>query len=410
MSRQLNILYNKEVAASLSHNEFGYLQLNYDKNWLNSKNSCAISSNLPLSDITYREEDFKNFFLGILPENHNKDIIANIFEIGVGNYFDLLEKIGGECPGAISFINNDNGIIDDNYQYKKLSELELYQLIKQLPQNPLLAGQDQIRFILSGERSKIAICIDDEGSIFLPLNNSPSTHILKPQFNGFSNYVINSAICLDLAQLCQINAINAVIGVIGDIECLLVERYDRKFTKNNQLIKIHQEDFCQILKLSPQNKYQQDQGPSLYDCFNILKHNCSVPAANMSIFLNMVLFNLLIGNNRAHGKNFSLIYHKNVVKIAPLYDAFSTLYYNDTSQIMAMSIGGQYNCNEIGIKEIELFCNECSLSFPLVKKRIYDLSKKILFNIDQLSIKYQDGKDIIEFIKARSEIFYHKFK
>ncbi|MAZ80438.1 MAG: hypothetical protein CMP18_01470 [Rickettsiales bacterium] len=409
MSKQLNILYNQEIAASLSHDEFGYLQLKYNQDWLESKNSCAISCNLPLSDVTYKEEDFKNFFLGILPESYNKDLIANILRVGVCNYFDLLKEIGGECPGAISFVNDDKEIINDNQQYKKLSEIELYNLITKLPKNPLLAGHDRVRFLLSGEKSKLGICIDDEGSIFLPLNNAPSTHILKPQFNGFSNYVINTAICLNLAKICQIHAVNAVIGVIGNIDCLLVQRYDRIFTKNNHLVKLHQEDFCQILRLPPKNKYQQDGGPSLFDCFNLLRNNCSIPAANLSAFLNMILFNLIIGNNRAHGKNFSLIYYKNISKIAPLYDAFSTLYYNDTSQIMAMSIGGEYNCNNINLKEIEIFCNECCLSFPLVKKRIYELSKKIYDNIDQLSQKYCDGKDVIAFIKARSKIFQDKF-
>jgi serine/threonine-protein kinase HipA len=66
-----------------------------------------------------------------------------------------------------------------------------------------------------------------------------------------------------------------------------------------------------------------------------------------------VIFNVLIGNNDAHGKNFSFIYRKssvsagNNIRFAPLYDLVSTLYYPELTKKMAMKIGGESCSDEL---------------------------------------------------------------
>ncbi|WP_375653453.1 HipA domain-containing protein, partial [Bartonella sp. MR110HLJHH] len=66
------------------------------------------------------------------------------------------------------------------------------------------------------------------------------------------------------------------------------------------------------------------------------------PAVDQLNFLNIVIFNYLIGNADAHGKNFSLLYQQKKPELAPAYDLLSTAIYLDLSQKMAMKIGGEY--------------------------------------------------------------------
>ena len=52
------------------------------------------------------------------------------------------------------------------------------------------------------------------------------------------------------------------------------------------------------------------------------------PVLDLDKLLNAVIFNFLIGNCDAHGKNFSLLY-LGELQLAPLYDVVCTLYYDD---------------------------------------------------------------------------------
>jgi serine/threonine-protein kinase HipA len=72
-----------------------------------------------------------------------------------------------------------------------------------------------------------------------------------------------------------------------------------------------------------------------------LKRVCpGVPAKDILQLLKLVIFNFVIGNHAAHGKNFSLLYIDNTVKLAPAYDLLCTDVYPGLSNKQAMKIGG----------------------------------------------------------------------
>jgi serine/threonine-protein kinase HipA len=98
---------------------------------------------------------------------------------------------------------------------------------------------------------------------------------------------------------------------VEDVEYLLVERYDRTHRQGPEgaaLERLHQEDFCQALGIVSENKYQKEGGPSLKQCFALLREVSSAPVLDLARLLDAVIFNFLVGNNDAHGKNFSLLY------------------------------------------------------------------------------------------------------
>ena len=72
---------------------------------------------------------------------------------------------------------------------------------------------------------------------------------------------------------------------------------------------------------------------------------------NKITLLEGVIFNFLIGNNDAHGKNFSFIYEsesgRHTARLAPLYDLVSTSHYPELSPNMAMKIGSRYASHQV---------------------------------------------------------------
>ena len=51
--------------------------------------------------------------------------------------------------------------------------------------------------------------------------------------------------------------------MIGGRTLLVVERYDRIVHADGTVERIHQEDFCQATGTGPDNKYEENSGPSL---------------------------------------------------------------------------------------------------------------------------------------------------
>src|SRR3546814_17479441 len=73
--------------------------------------------------------------------------------------------------------------------------------------------------------------------------------------------------------------------------------------------RLHQEDFCQILGVSPAAKYETNQtgvrGPGLADMFAALRRLAS--GQDVANLLDMVIFNVNACNKDAHAKNYELL-------------------------------------------------------------------------------------------------------
>lgn len=392
----------------------GKLSFVYSKSWLDSNNSHQLSCSLPLRSEPFTHNECRGFFAGLLPESDNREVIAKIFGVSSKNDYALLKEIGGECAGAVSFTTHNKPITTvDTVSNTSLSTDELETIINDLPRRPLLAGTEGLRISLAGVQDKFAIQIKDNNKIFLPKNGEPSTHIIKPAIGSFENITHNEALCLELAHKIGINAAKANVMCVNTKEVLCVQRYDRTYL-NNKLTRLHQEDFCQALALPPEFKYQSEGGPSLKQCFELVRKFSSAPAKDVQSLLNLVIFNVVIGNNDAHGKNFSFLYDRKngatKIQLAPAYDLVSTIYYSELSNKMAMKIGKQYSSEKIDRLCIEKFSEDCELNYKATIKQFNSIASTILDKIDTLAEKYEVITNLIELIKQRANKIVEKTK
>jgi serine/threonine-protein kinase HipA len=85
----------------------------------------------------------------------------------------------------------------------------------------------------------------------------------------------------------------------------------------------------------------------------------SSPAQDLLQLFNAVLYNFLIGNHDAHGKNFSLLYlpegDRATVRLAPFYDLVSTAIYPQLTPKMAMKVGKSSLPAECRLRNWELY-------------------------------------------------------
>jgi len=411
MARTLDVYLHHDLVGHLIQDDDGQMVFDYTESWLQNRAALPLSHSLPLRRERFTRRECSGFFGGILPEESKREIVAKNLGISAKNDFAMLEQIGGECAGAVTFMPAREPLPERDYRYRDLSNKELVEMLKTLPLRPLLAGDEDVRLSLAGAQDKVAVKVSGD-KISIPLGGAPSTHILKPANEHFAGLVFNEVLCLKLARAAGLSAAKAETRNIEGIDYILVERYDRSLIRSSdgseRYDRLHQEDFCQALGIVSENKYQGEGGPSLKQCFDLLREVSTAPVIDLQRLLDAVIFNYLIGNYDAHGKNFSIVYNTETVagyeaKLSPLYDLVCTVYYPDLSKKMAMKIGGEYLSDRISPRHFETLADEAGLAKPFVKQRVPELATSVIEGLKTMEINQPVAVEVAKIIQQRSE-------
>jgi serine/threonine-protein kinase HipA len=407
MAKTLDVYLHQDLVGHLVQDDGGGMYFAYVESWLSRPGAVPLSQSLPLRTKRFRAKECRGYFAGILPDESKREIIARNLGISERNDYAMLERIGGECAGAVTFLPAGEGLPERNYGYRTLSPPQLAALLRELPKRPLLAGDEGIRLSLAGAQDKLAVRIE-HGEVCIPLGGAPSTHILKPAVERFDGVVFNEALCMKLAVAAGLPAAAVETRSVDGLDYLLVERYDRVHRQapgvEPVLERLHQEDFCQALGLVSEHKYQKEGGPSLKQCFALLRAVSSAPVLDLVRLLEAVIFNYLVGNNDAHGKNFSLLYRgPGEVRLAPLYDVISTVYYPELSRDMAMRIGSEYSSEKVTARDFAQLAEEAGLAKPLVRARVPEVAGRLIAALAKMEIAHPAARKVAALIRQRAE-------
>ena len=228
----LIVYLNAERVGSLDQDDSGLLQFSYDQAWIEKPGAIPLSRSLPLRSEVFIGKKARPFFAGILPEEEPRKQIAKILGISDTNDFAMLAKIGGECAGAVSlFAEGAAPTVPKSATRRELTEPEIRQIVAELPRRPLMVGRSGLRLSLAGAQDKLPVIVHGDG-LCLPLGDTPSTHILKPEPDRFPGLVANEIFCMTLARAVGLNVPTTEYRLVGEKPCILVRRYDRKTDEN----------------------------------------------------------------------------------------------------------------------------------------------------------------------------------
>ncbi len=376
----LNVFLCGQLTGKLCFDN-GELSFSYDTKYLNSNEAKKLSSALPLKEKIFKHQECHAFFSGLLPDDQLRKTLASYLKISETNIFGLLKAIGGECAGAVSLQSPRKNQKEKNNTYKTLNNKEAHKLLLTLDKRPFLVGERGVRMSAGGAQNKLMVSFI-QNQLALPLYDSPSTHILKPAMKDFQDSVFNEFFCMKLAQELGLNVANVEIIWIEEQAYYLTERYDRVSTSSGGITRLHQEDFCQALNISPELKYENEGGPSLVQCLQLIDDKVAkgvMRGVSKIDFLKIIVFNYLIGNGDAHGKNFSLLYKASEEALAPFYDLLSTVvYYNPYKSKMAMKLGGTYKFKSVDLSNFQKLATILDIKISLIEKQIKYFEKQIL--------------------------------
>ena len=412
MSPALDVWWDRRLVGQLTQDRHGELGFIYSPDWLQREDAPPLSASLPKRTEPYARRECRPFFGGLLPEEGQRKAAAQALGVSSGNDFALLDKLGGDVAGALQLLPPGEPPQQGPHSGqppKLLDEAGLIRVLDSLPTRPLLAGEEGLRLSLAGSQSKVPVVLV-EGEVALPSAGQPTTHILKPAIARFPGTTENEAFVMRLAAAIGLDVACVEPRVVRDRTFLLVARYDRSTDADGHVRRIHQEDFCQALGINPERKYAGEGGPTLKDGFALLRQVALRPAVEVLKLLDAAIFNLLVGNADAHGKNFSILYDEGGPRLAPLYDLLATVAYPELSPRLAMKIGRRSTLAEMDPNGWEAFATEATLGLPLVRRRVAEISVAVKDQAEGVAVGLmQSGLDgqvlsrIAEMVASRAE-------
>jgi serine/threonine-protein kinase HipA len=320
----------------------------YSDEALGSDRLPGLSLSLPKQIDPFPDSAAGPFFRNLLPEQAYRRLVAAAAGTAPGNSVALLGAIGGECPGAVSIWPADSGP-PPSPEYEPLEPAGLLELFSPASRGSLANAVTRGRLSLAGAQEKIALLRDPAGAWQLPLRGAVTSHILKQEAADFAHILENELACATLARECGL--LVPVVGLAAPgVRVFCSERFDRPPAARpdrNLRDRLHQEDFCQVLGVNPDQKYEVDGGPGLKRCATVIRRYSSRPADDLVRFIRWVGFNYLVGNEDAHAKNLALLYLPDGLRLAPHYDLLSTEVYHGLERELAMKLGGAWNIGNV---------------------------------------------------------------
>ena len=345
-------LYGRQVAVVESERK-GRLRLSYTDDALATYEGGTplLSLTFPLTRDRYPNGVTRSFLEGLLPEGESRGAIAADLDLPASDVFGLIGALGKDCAGALVIQPADDPPppIPTTRTAEPLSSGDLGELVANLHSAPL--GIDRsVRLSLAGVQEKLLLTRMPDGAWGRPVEGTPSTHILKPEIERFANTVENEAFCMRVAKHLGLSVANVETILVDEGPVLVVERYDRVVDPDGTVHRVHQEDFCQVLGLPPDRKYEQEAGPTLARVARVLQEVAE--AAASETLLRALTLNVALGNCDAHGKNFSLLHTESgALRLAPLYDLLSTRLY-PLDETLAMYVDSVQKADRVTAERI----------------------------------------------------------
>ena len=310
-----------------------------------------------------------------------RDRIAEQFALSADDFGGMLMRIGRDVAGAAVIVPAGEPPVDESSAAEPLSGEDLMKLVEELPERPLgIDASGGIRLSLAGQQDKLVLVRTTAGWA-RPLFGYPSTTILKPEPGKFPGLVTNEFFALNLAATVGLESARARIERFGPHVLLSIDRFDRVHRDASPPERVHQEDILTAAGFDPLYKYEYDdeygqRGPSLRDMAELLVMH--IGSAQLGRLLEIVVFNLVLGNADAHARNLSLLLARDgSVALAPLYDVISTLAYPNVSKDLPQRIANKRVFDDVTFEDLV----EEAIGWGLAKEFVMGRARRILDSI-----------------------------
>ena len=279
------------------------------------------------------------FFSNMLPEGSLRRYLAHNNGLKPHDDFKLLSALCEDLPGAVQAMPDwvSEASADVWAELDALKDPPAWLSVESEVVDPFDMPPPSIRFSLAGVQLKHSLKKDASGRMTLPVRGSGGEYILKLPFAEWDGIPENEWSMLHLArkagfetpdaELAPLRSIGGVSssgllkyapGIDDRVNGLIVRRFDRDGSK-----RIHMEDFCQVFRQWPEEKYNDHSFGTL--C--VATHDFSGADGALEVARRLAL-HMMIGNGDAHLKNWTVLHPRDAPsRLSPNYDLVCTLPY-----------------------------------------------------------------------------------
>lgn len=397
MTQQLHVWVGATRAAVVDYNALDdRWGLDYAAEWIAQPAAWPLSPVLGLARPHggYASVSIKRFIENLLPEGAALDVAMKNNGLARSNLFGLIWALGADTVGALQFTADADGENNREQRLREISRPELAERIALRKLEPFTVWEGKVRMSAPGLQDKLAVYLDrpanDGGKLFLV--DGPglaSTHILKPDpaQARMPHLAVNEHFCMNLARRMGLPAAPVELLRLPH-PVLVVHRFDREVIDRPtaQVQRRHVIDTCQACDFPVSFKYERNlgnqpgvrdirEGVSFERLFACVEMAANKAAARLTL-LRWALFQFLIGNSDAHGKNISFfVQPQGLLEPAPWYDLVSVTRYPQVDHEMAMAWGDVFENEAVTPFAIAHFATRCGIDRKLIGREGQRLAK-----------------------------------
>lgn len=399
---RLDVWLDRDMVGWLTHdNVTNRFSFEYTAAWATAPRRYPLSPSLPLVRDPGQTDEMhsalvRRFFDNLLPEGDALDHAAQAAGTSRSNLVGLIIALGKETAGALRIVLP--GVHEDAGKglLRLVTTADLSTRIRQRNEMPFSVWDGKVRLSIAGYQDKIAVYEKDAHWYLVEGPRLASTVIIKPvPVNPrLATLPDNEYLCMQLAQRAGLSVAPTRLVRVPEA-VLLVTRFDRMEDETG-VRRLHVIDGCQALGMSGSMKYERAYGDgrdvkdmrdgvTLPKLFGLLAQSPQ-PARDRQALLNWAIFQVLIGNTDAHGKNVSFYCDVQGLRLAPAYDLICTaaLKSDLLSDTYAMAIGDAFREADLTPFEWANFAAQCGLPIRLVSQRLGQLALRVRDTLDAL--------------------------
>lgn len=301
-----------------------------------------------------------------MPEGSLRELIAQGLKVHVDSEFHILSYLGEDLPGAINATPMEPEDIPD-------SLLKTYGKAKPVIFDKASQGN---KFSLAGVQMKFSMK-EKGGRYNLSKGDVLGDWIVKTPSTKHKFLPLNEYTAMSLAGLVGVDIpeIKLVerdkldnlpqINLPNEKHAFAIKRFDR-----DDDLRIHMEDFAQILVKYPREKYTSANYENIG---KVIYEFSGDGLADAQQFARRLLVNILLANGDAHLKNWSFLYSDKVTpRLAPAYDIVTTSVYIENETHYALNLGKTKEWYTVTMAHFKSWADKSGISWRAIKPHLND--------------------------------------
>ncbi|MDR1295026.1 MAG: type II toxin-antitoxin system HipA family toxin, partial [Bifidobacteriaceae bacterium] len=325
--------------------------------WIEYLESYASAPDRPVFSLRYEDSPRANlssrlrlppWYAGLLPEGRVRAMLAADAGVLESDDFAILAHTGHDLPGAVSLLPVGACEAPGPQAHAEPPS------DGSLDVGDLTEGHGILRFSLAGAALKFSM-VQDSDRLTLPARWDRGDWIVKlpdPEYpdlprheHAMAIFAGQAGIDVPETQLISRDMIDLPPGAWRSREAVAFA--SRRFDRDDHRHPVHIEDLAQVRGFAPDEKYR-----GTFETLGNLVYR-GVDEESFEQFIRRLVFFVLIGNDDAHLKNWSLIYRDRFrPTLAPAYDIVATENYLPPARKEGLTLGGKSHLPDFRIGPI----------------------------------------------------------